>query len=94
MTLFHTENSKRKTTKEKGKTKNSKGVNLMNTPFYIWTAIFTVSFICLVANTIQMKRFYRKMNQHVKTETEKSDRRICAEIEVVEYTDAECGREK
>ena len=69
----------------------------MNTPFYIWSAIFAASLISLVlllTNMIHMKRFYKMMNQHVKKETEKSDRRICAEIEVVEYTDAECGREK
>ena len=99
MTRYLIGNSKRKTTKEKGKIKNSKGVNLMNTPFYIWTAIFTASFICLaflLIDTIHMRQFYKMMGNHIKREKEKSDRLINddVEIELVEYTDAECGREK
>lgn len=69
----------------------------MNSTFYFWSVMFIVSALTLVLiliNTITMRRFYKGMGVHIEKKLKESDRRICDEIELVEYTDEECGRNK
>lgn len=69
----------------------------MKTAFYCWAAIFIASALCLaiiIINAITMRRFYKNMGVHIEKKLKESDRRIYDEIELVEYTDEECGRNK